>query len=640
MKKEQSIDIGSFLDKSAEKDLLRFTTAGSVDDGKSTLIGRLLHDSKGIYEDQLAAIKNASGKINADLEIDFSLLTDGLKAEREQGITIDVAYRYFSTPKRKFIIADTPGHEQYTRNMATGASTANLAIILIDARLGVLPQTKRHSFIASLLGIPHLLIAINKMDLVGFSEDVFEKIKADYSDFSAKLGVKDVAFIPISALLGDNVVERSQNMPWFKGSPLLEHLENVYIASDRNLIDFRFPVQYVIRPDLNFRGYAGRVSSGSVKKGDEIVVLPSLRRSRVKSIHINDKELDSAFASQSVLLTIEDEIDISRGDMLVHPNNIPKAEKHFEAMLVWMSEKPMDPSAGYIIKQTCKSVRARIDELRYKVDVNTLHKKNADKLALNEIGRVAFTCNKELFFDPYSKNRATGSFIVIDHLSNNTVGAGMIIDRMPSDMIPTKIAVPEKRRTKSSMSLIKPADRTARLRQNPATLWLTGLHACGKTEIAYELERRLFDLGAVCVVLEGAAMRAGLSRELDFSSSDRAENLRRVAEIAKILNGHGQIAICAFISPSRDIRRQIAETVGGLFIEVHVKADLSLCEEADRDGLYQKAREGKIRNLPGFDSPYEAPENPALTLDMSVMSPADAAGKVLALLKSSGVFPI
>jgi adenylyl-sulfate kinase len=633
-------DIGTFLDRSAEQDLLRFTTAGSVDDGKSTLIGRLLHDAKAVYEDQLASVKDASGKINNEVEIDFALLTDGLKAEREQGITIDVAYRYFSTPKRKFIIADTPGHEQYTRNMATGASTANLAIILIDARLGVLTQSKRHSFIASLLGIPHFLIAVNKMDLVNYDEAVFRRIRADYEDFAAKLGVKDLHFIPISALHGDNVVEPSGRMPWYKGVPLLEYLESVYIASDRNLIDLRFPVQYVLRPHLDFRGYAGQIASGVLKKGDEVMVLPSLKSSRIRSIVSYDGELEYAFTPQSVTVTLEDELDISRGDMLVHPNNMPKNEKHFEAMLVWMSEKPLDPAGSYLIKHTTRMTKVRIDELRYRIDVNTLHKQNAAQLDLNEIGRVVFTAGQDLFFDAYAKNRSTGSFIIIDYLSNNTVAAGMIIERTAADRLPSRITGAERRQAAARHSLVAPEERSKRYRQKPVTIWLTGLHASGKNEVAYALERKLFDLGATGIVLDGSVVRSGVSRELDFSAADRAEHLRRVAEIAKIINDAGQIAICAFISPQRQIRRQLAAIIGPHFIEVYAQAGAPWCESRDHLGLYAKARDGHLRNFPGIDAPYEAPDQPAITLAMEKISAAAAADQILEYLRQTKYFPL
>ena len=434
------MDIKAYLDKDEKKDLLRFLTAGSVDDGKSTLIGRLLFDSKKIYEDQLDALERDSKRMgNAGDHIDYALLLDGLKAEREQGITIDVAYRYFSTNNRKFIIADTPGHEQYTRNMITGGSTANLAVILVDARLGVITQTRRHTFLVSLLGIKHVVLAVNKMDLVDFSEERFNQIVADYQAFVAPLGIPDVTCIPLSALDGDNVVEKSERTPWYKGVSLLEFLETVHIGNDHNLEDFRFPVQYVLRPDLNFRGFCGKVASGVVHKGDEIVALPSGKRSHIKSIVTYDGELDYAFPPQSVTLTLEDEIDVSRGEMLVHPDNLPIVDRNFEAMMVWMDEEPMDVNKSFFIKQTTNTSRTHIDSIKYKVDVNTMEHlslengkltKETVPLQLNQIARVVLTTAKELFFDPYQKNKATGSFILIDPISNNTSAVGMIIDRV------------------------------------------------------------------------------------------------------------------------------------------------------------------------------------------------------------------
>ena len=434
------MDIKAYLDKDEKKDLLRFLTAGSVDDGKSTLIGRLLFDSKKIYEDQLDALERDSKRMgNAGDHIDYALLLDGLKAEREQGITIDVAYRYFSTNNRKFIIADTPGHEQYTRNMITGGSTANLAVILVDARLGVITQTRRHTFLVSLLGIKHVVLAVNKMDLVDFSEERFNQIVADYQAFVAPLGILDVTCIPLSALDGDNVVEKSERTPWYKGVSLLEFLETVHIGNDHNLEDFRFPVQYVLRPDLNFRGFCGKVASGVVHKGDEIVALPSGKRSHIKSIVTYDGELDYAFPPQSVTLTLEDEIDVSRGEMLVHPDNLPIVDRNFEAMMVWMDEEPMDVNKSFFIKQTTNTSRTHIDSIKYKVDVNTMEHlslengkltKETVPLQLNQIARVVLTTAKELFFDPYQKNKATGSFILIDPISNNTSAVGMIIDRV------------------------------------------------------------------------------------------------------------------------------------------------------------------------------------------------------------------
>ena len=434
---ESALNIKEFLDKDEQKDLLRFLTAGSVDDGKSTLIGRLLFDSKKIYEDQLDALERDSKRVgNAGEHIDYALLLDGLKAEREQGITIDVAYRYFSTNNRKFIIADTPGHEQYTRNMITGGSTANLAIILVDARTGVITQTRRHTFLVSLLGIKHVVLAVNKMDLVDFDKETFDRIVNDYKHFVAPLGIPDITCIPLSALDGDNVVEKSARTSWYEGPALLDFLETVPIDLDRNYTDFRYPVQYVLRPNQNFRGFCGKVASGVVRKGDTVMALPSGKTSKVKSIVTYDGELECAYPPLCVTLTLEDEIDISRGEMLVHPDNLPISDRNFEAMLVWMDEEEMDVNKSFYIKQTTHTTRARVDSIRYKVDVNTMEHSSVDKLQLNEIGRVVFTTGKELFFDPYARNKQTGAFILIDPITNNTSAVGMIIDRVDAkDMV-------------------------------------------------------------------------------------------------------------------------------------------------------------------------------------------------------------
>ena len=635
--------IEEFLRQNERKELLRFSTAGSVDDGKSTLIGRLLHDAKGIYEDNLASVKAASAKGSAGGEIDYALVTDGLKAEREQGITIDVAYRYFSTPRRKFIIADTPGHEQYTRNMATGASTANLAIILIDAQQGVLVQSRRHAFIASLLGIPHLVVAVNKMDLVDYQEPVFDAIRAEFSDFVAKLGIVDVRFIPISALKGDNVVDRSTRMPWFRGESLLEVLETIHISSDRNLIDMRFPVQDVLRPDRTYRGYCGSVASGLIRPGDEVMVLPSMKTTRVTAITSFDGNRDLAFPPMSVAITLADQVDISRGDMLVHPHNVPKVERHFEAMVVWMSETPMDVNRPYIVKHTTRVTRVRIDAVRYQVDVNTLHRLPSSGLGLNAIGRVVMTANQPLFYDPYSRNRATGCFILVDPISNNTVAAGMIIDREPSDRLPARME--QAAETRSSLqrheSRVGDAERAERLAQRPATIWLTGLVGSGKTGIAYALERRIFDLGGLASVLDGSNVRMGLSRDLDFSTAGIAEHLRRVAESARLINQGGLIAICAFASPVASLRAEAGEIVGrDRFVEVHVDAPVAWCESHDRSGLYARARAGEVRNLAGIDLAYEPPVSPDLVIPADRTSADEAARQILDVLRSKGIFPL
>ena len=636
------MNIGEFFERNERKDLLRFSTAGSIDDGKSTLIGRLLHDSKNVYEDQLLAVKNASREKASDEKIDFALLTDGLKAEREQGITIDVAYRYFSTPRRKFIIADTPGHEQYTRNMATGTSTANLSIVLIDARNGVLTQTRRHAFITALLGVPHMVVAVNKMDMVGYSEAVFERIRREFTDFAGKLTVLDIRFIPISALKGDNVVERSALMPWYRGESLLEILENVYIAGDHNLIDLRFPVQIVSRPDQQFRGYGGQVASGVIRRGDEIMVLPSRKTSRVESIVTFDGELDRAFPPMSVTVTLEDEIDISRGDMLVHPHNVPSVGRHFEAMVVWMDEAPMDPGRTYLVKHTTKLTRLRVDEVRYRMDVNTLERTASAPLALNDIGRVVFTAMSPLYCDAYARNRATGAVIVIDPISNRTVAAGTIIDREPNDRLPSRITggAPLVESLIRRDSGISPAERIGRWHQRPATLWITGLVGAGKTEIALALERRLFEKGAVCMVLDGENVRLGINRELDFSSEGRAEHIRRVAEIARLANDAGIIAVCAFVSPDAAIRAQVAEIVGAdRFVEIYADATVEWCEQRDSTGLYAKARSGAICNMAGVNSPYEIPAHPAILLPVQTIPWDESVERIMDFLRAEGFFP-
>jgi len=628
-------DIDAYLEQHERKELLRFLTCGSVDDGKSTLIGRLLYDAKMIYEDQLAAIRRDSATRGAaDGEFDPSLLTDGLKAEREQGITIDVAYRYFSTDKRKFIIADTPGHEQYTRNMATGASTCDLAIILVDARHGVLTQTRRHSFIVSLLGIRHVLVAINKMDLVGFSQPRYEEILREYEGFAARLDIKDLNFIPISALRGDNVVDRSEHTPWYEGKTLMRFLETVSIAGDRNLRDFRFPVQFVNRPNLDFRGFAGTIASGIVRKGDEIVVLPSKKRSRVKEIVTFDGELEEAMAPLSVTLTMQDEIDISRGDMIARPGNTPNLGERFEATLVWMSESAMIPGKEYQFKVGSKTVPGTVGTLHYRIDVNTLHRQDAPVLALNEIGRCDVRLSAPVAFDPYHRNRSTGAFVVIDRITHATVAAGMILERSAElqrdhwdeDGADKSAAVP---------SRVRADEREARFGQKAVTLLLTGLSGVGKTTTAYGLERRLFELGRAVTVLDGANMRLGISRDLGFSADARSENLRRSAEVAKLINDSGIICICAFVAPSQDARRKAKALIGEeRFIEIHLDAPIDICRERDQEGLYGAADKGEIPNFPGVSFQYERPETPDLTLDTASRRPDQCVEAIIELLES------
>ena len=628
-------DIDAYLAQHEQKELLRFLTCGSVDDGKSTLIGRLFYDAKMIYDDQLAAIKRDS-KVHGTTGDDFdpALLTDGLKAEREQGITIDVAYRYFSTAKRKFIIADTPGHEQYTRNMATGASTCDLAIILIDARHGVVEQTKRHSFITSLLGIRHVLVAVNKMDLVDFDETVFDKIKKDYTTFAARMTADDVHFIPISALKGDNVVDASPNTPWYDGSTLMHLLETVHIASDRNLIDFRFPVQFVNRPNLDFRGFCGTIASGVVRQGDEVMALPSRKKSHVKEIVTHDGSLEEAFAPLSVTLTLEDEIDISRGDIIVHTGNVPRAADQLDVMMVWMSEEPMVPGKEYLFKHTNKTIPGRINTLRYQVDVNTLRSKEAPTLNLNEIGRVQVQLNQSIAFDSYRKNRGTGAMIVMDRLSNSTVGAAMIVDRSTSDAGDHWDKEPRES-VKTQAAEVTVEEWSARFGQRPTTILLTGLTGSGKTTIARALQRRLFDQGRVASVVDGQSMRAGLSRDLDFSAKGRSENLRRCVEVARFMNESGVICICAFVAPNDDVRQKFRQDLGSArFLMAHLSAPIEVCRERDSDGIYEAADAGEIPNVPGVTTTYEAPDDADLVLPTHEMSVEECVNSLMELLKS------
>jgi len=616
-----------WLHHDGDPDLLRFTTAGSVDDGKSTLIGRLLHDAHALYEDHVEALmKSAGGQGNT---FDLSLVTDGLKAEREQGITIDVAYRYFATAKRRFIIADTPGHEQYTRNMATGASTADLAVILIDAQLGVLTQSKRHGFISSLLGVPRVVVAVNKMDLVHYDRGVYEQIKDEYTEFATRLGFSDLMLIPVSALKGDNVVHKSPNMPWYDGVPLLTYLENVYVGGDRNLIDFRFPVQRVVRPDADFRGYSGQIVSGVVRPGDEILVLPSGKRSRVTRIATYDGDLTYAFPPLGVTLCIADDVDISRGDMIVHAKNVPQAERTIEAMVVWMNDQPLEVGKTYMVKHTSNVVKGSCAEILYRVDPNTLHRENSQRLGLNEIGRVRFTFFKPLFVDEYRRNRQTGSFVLIDPLTNVTVGAAMVIARVRPEQAPRRVTAEVVSRDISwQRGKVTREERTRLLQQQPATVWLTGLSGSGKSAIASELEQRLIEAGHACFVLDGDNIRHGLNRDLGFSPSDRKENIRRIAEVAKLFNDAGLIVITAFISPYRDDRDAARKIIGSGFLEVYLSASLEVCEQRDAKGLYAKARAGQIPEFTGVSAPYEPPVSPELTLDTGA-SPLEQSVSVL-----------
>ncbi|HSK50338.1 MAG TPA: adenylyl-sulfate kinase [Solirubrobacterales bacterium] len=601
-------------------ELLRIATAGSVDDGKSTLIGRLLHDTKSIFEDQLESIELTSQK-RGNEQTDLALLTDGLRAEREQGITIDVAHRYFATPKRKFVIADTPGHIQYTRNMVTGASNANLALLLVDARKGVLEQTRRHALLSSLLRVPHLVLCVNKMDLVDYDEAIYDEIREEFTAFAAKLEITDLDFVPISALEGDNVVQRSLNMPWFDGQPLLGQLEDVHIASDRNLVDNRFPVQYVIRPQTeehrDYRGFAGTVSGGIFKQGDEVMALPSRRTSKIAQIDTPDGAVAQAFPPMAVTLLLEDELDISRGDMICRPSNQPTGNRSFEAMICWFDEtSSLRTGAPYQLKHTTKWAAAEIEDLRYELDVDTLHRDlEAETLEVNDIGRVRIRTTAPLFFDEYRLNRNTGSFILVDPATDLTVAAGMIIGTGE----PATAEVPLiAENITFHPSQLTPEERADALGAGGATIWMTGLSGSGKSTIAAAAEHTLVSSGRHAFMLDGDNLRHGLNAGLGFSPEDRAENVRRVGEVAKILAEAGTVAIVSLVSPyqaDRDRVRAIHEEAGLPFHEVFVDTPLEECERRDPKGLYAKARAGEIKDLTGVGSPYEAPQRPELVTD-------------------------
>ncbi|WP_276488505.1 sulfate adenylyltransferase subunit CysN [Ectopseudomonas mendocina] len=621
-----SQDILAYLAQHERKELLRFLTCGNVDDGKSTLIGRLLHDSKMIYEDHLEAITKDSKKVGTTGDdIDLALLVDGLQAEREQGITIDVAYRYFSTAKRKFIIADTPGHEQYTRNMATGASTCDLAIILIDARYGVQTQTRRHSFIASLLGIKHIVVAVNKMDLKDFDQGVFEQIKADYLTFAEKINLRPTTleFVPMSALKGDNVVNRSERSPWYTGQSLMEILETVEVAGDRNFDDLRFPVQYVNRPNLNFRGFAGTLASGIVRKGDEVMALPSGKTSKVKSIVTFEGELEHAGPGQAITLTLEDEIDVSRGDMLVHADNLPQVTDSFEAMLVWMGEEPMLPGKKYDFKRATSYVPGSIPSIAHRVDVNTLEQGAASELKLNEIGRVRIALDASIALDGYEYNRTTGAFIVIDRLTNGTVGAGMII----ADPVAHGSG------QHGRLAHVSTEERASRFGQQPATVLFSGLSGAGKSTLAYAVERKLFDMGRAVYVLDGQNLRHDLNKGLPQDRAGRAENWRRAAHVARQFNEAGLIALAAFVAPDAEGREQAKALIGNeRLVTVYVQASPQICAERDPQGLYAAGGD----NIPGESFPYDVPLDADLVIDTQTQSVEEGVKAVLDLLRSRG----
>jgi bifunctional enzyme CysN/CysC len=590
--------------------LLRIATAGSVDDGKSTLIGRLLYDSKAVMEDQWASVKRAS-KERGHEYTDLSLVTDGLRAEREQGITIDVAYRYFATPKRKFIIADTPGHIQYTRNMVTGASTAQLAIVLVDARHGLLEQSRRHTFLASLLGIEHIVLAVNKMDLIDWDKEAFEAIRDEFYAFATRLDVQDVLTIPMSALHGDNVVTKSEHTPWYDGPALLSHLEEVYVAADRNLVDVRFPVQYVIRPQTrehqDHRSYAGTVASGVMRPGDEVIVLPTGKPSRITAIEGPNGPVAEAFPPMAVAVSLADDIDISRGDMIARPTNAPRVTQEFEAMVCWMADAAaLEPGRDYLIKHTTRTTRVRITALDYRLDVNTLRRdKDATALKLNELGRVSLRSQVPLLLDEYTRNSSTGSFILIDPDTNGTVAAGMILREAS-----TRSASPN---TVVHSSLVTAEDRMAQGR----TLWFTGLSGSGKSSVAMLVEQKLLEKGVPAYVLDGDNLRHGLNADLGFSMADRAENLRRLAHVAALFAGAGHTVLVPAISPlaeHRELARRVHAEAGLDFAEVFCDTPLEDCERRDPKGLYAKARAGEITHFTGIDSPYQRPKSPDLRL--------------------------
>ena len=621
-------DIQAYLKSHEQKSLLRFITCGSVDDGKSTLIGRLLYESKMIFEDQLAALETDSKKVGTQGgELDFALLVDGLAAEREQGITIDVAYRFFSTDRRKFIVADTPGHEQYTRNMVTGASTADVAVILIDARKGVLTQTRRHSYLVSLIGIRHVVLAINKMDLVDFAQPVFDQIVSEYRSFAAQIGIDQITAIPMSALRGDNVLESSTRMRWYQGPTLMSYLETVEIENDLQRKPFRLPVQWVNRPNQDFRGFAGTIASGVIRTGDAIRVLPSGRTSKVARIVSHDGDLDRAVAGQSITLTLTDEVDVSRGDVLTPANEPAGVADQFQATIVWMHEEPMLPGRPYLIKLGTRTVTGSITTPKYKVNVNTLEHLAAKQLELNEIGVCNLSLDRPIAFDPYTENREMGGFILIDKLSNDTVGAGLLNFAL--------------RRAENIHWQALDVNRHARASlkgQKACVLWFTGFSGSGKSTVANLVEKRLHAIGRHTYILDGDNVRHGLNKDLGFTDADRVENIRRVAEVTKLMVDAGLIVLVSFISPFRSERRLARELMQpGEFFEVFVDTPLEEAEKRDPKGLYKKARRGELKNFTGIDSPYEPPEHAEIHLRTALVSPEQAAEEILTKLRDAGM---
>jgi bifunctional enzyme CysN/CysC len=616
-------DVATWLDQQTNKSLLRFLTCGSVDDGKSTLIGRLLYDSQLILDDQLAALqKESHNRTTGDEGIDFSLLVDGLTAEREQGITIDVAYRFFTTNKRKFIVADTPGHEQYTRNMATGASNADVAVVLIDARKGMLTQTRRHSFILSLIGVKHVVAVVNKIDLVDYDKDTFDRIEQEYREFASQLGFKSLVTIPISALRGDNIVNKSAAMEWYRGPQLVPYLEEIEVTEDKTEMPFRFPVQWVNRASLDFRGFSGTIASGKIAVGDEILVASSRKPATIARIVTMDGDLDEAIAGQAVTLVLDREIDISRGDVLTEPGNVPEYTNQFQAKLVWMNENRAISGRSYLIKVGAQLVPATITAISNKTDVNTLQQSEAKSLDLNEVGTVTFSTDKPIAFDPYADNGTTGGFVVIDRLSNATLAAGTIEFGLHRAQNLTYQDFDVNRKTRSEMK-----------GQTPKIVWFTGLSGSGKSTVANLLEKRMAAEGKHTYILDGDNIRHGLNKDLGFSDEDRVENIRRVAEVAKLMADAGLIVLVSFISPFKNERKLAREVAGDIqFIEAYVNTPLEVCADRDPKGLYAKAKSGEIKNFTGIDSPFEAPEYPDITLNAAEKDPAQLANELYDLV--------
>ena len=617
-------DIESYLKSHEEKSLLRFITCGSVDDGKSTLIGRMLYESHMLFDDQLSSLKADSKKVGTQgEEIDFALLVDGLAAEREQGITIDVAYRFFSTDKRKYIVADTPGHEEYTRNMATGASTADVAIILVDAEQGVLTQTRRHSFIVSMVGVKKVLLAINKLDLVNYSEEIYDKIVSDYQEFAqTALDIESITSIPISALIGDNVVKKSENTPWYNGQTIMEYLETVEISNQKTLQSFRMPVQWVNRPNSNFRGFSGLISSGEINSGDKIRILPGGQTSTINSIVTCDGNLTAAKAGQSVTIILDDEIDVSRGDVIAISEDPCSEADQFQTRILWMNENPMIPGRQYLLKSNSQSAMLTLGRLKHRIDVNTLDHLPAKTLEINEIGVCNISLDKRIAYDSYDKNQTMGGFIVIDRLSNNTVGMGLI-----------DFALRRSENIHWQKMDVSQESRAEQKSQAPKIIWFTGLSGSGKSSIASILEKKLQSLGRHTITLDGDNIRHGINRDLGFTDADRVENIRRVGEVAKLMLNSGLICITSFISPFESERKMVRSLVSeNEFIEVFVDTPLSVCEQRDVKGLYAKARSGEIPNFTGISSPFEKPINPEIRIDTLNISAEEAADQIIEFL--------